>query len=214
MFRRLFGPLLEKMTALLAPYLARISATIGPYAEQARVRYQKLEPREKKLVQIAGGLVGVFLLYQLIYLPIVDFGAGLQDRIVQRQSDVAQVRHLAAAYTELKDELKLAEHNTVPKASNFSLFSVLEGALTTSVGREKIASITPGSDKKLPDGFIEYSVELKLEKLSLAQLADALYAINTLPSPVGVDSIRIQRRTQDTHSYDVDVTCVALAKNG
>jgi hypothetical protein len=56
-------------------------------------------------------------------------------------------------------------------------------------------------------------VQLKLANLNLAQLVDALYGINSLSVPIGVSTIRIQRRTPDTHSYDVDLTCVALAKN-
>ena len=56
-------------------------------------------------------------------------------------------------------------------------------------------------------------MQLKLDNVDLAQLVDALYGINTLPMPIGVPNIRIQRRTQDPHSYDVDMTCVALAKN-
>jgi len=83
--------------------------------------------------------------------------------------------------------------------------------MTKSVGRDKIGSITPGSDRKLADGFTEYSVQLKLANVNLAQLVDALYGINSLTMPIGVSTIRIQRRTQDTHSYDVDLTCVALA---
>ncbi|HUO04301.1 MAG TPA: type II secretion system protein GspM [Candidatus Binataceae bacterium] len=197
---------------LLRPVIARLSPIATPYVEQARARYQKLEPREKVLVRIAGGLVTILFVYNFMFLPIMNFASGLQDRIIQRQTDVLMVRRLSTNYAQMKAELKVAEHNTIPSVSNFSLFSVLEGTLTTSVGREKIASITPGSNRKLPDGFLEYSVELKLENVTLAQLTDALYGINTLKEPVGVETIRIQRRTQDTHSYDVDLTCVALAK--
>ncbi len=54
---------------------------------------------------------------------------------------------------------------------------------------------------------------MKLDNVSLAQLVDALYGINSLPMPIGVSNILVQRRNQDTQSYDVDLTCVALAKN-
>jgi len=138
----------------------------------------------------------------------------VENEIVQRQNDLEQVRRLAAEYAEMKSELTSAEKNTIPKASNFSLFSVLETSLSTSIGKEKIGSITPGSDRNLPDGFIEFSVQLKLQNVDLKQLVDALYGINSLEQPIGVESIRIQRRNQDPHTYNVDLTCVALAKNG
>jgi type II secretory pathway component PulM len=198
---------------LIRPYLKQAAARVDPMLAQARLRYLKLEPRERLLVQVAGGLLGIFLIYNLIYLPIVDLSSGLQDRIVQRQNDLAEVRRLAATYAQLKADLASAERHTVPLGKDFSLFSVIEASMTKSVGRQKIGSIAPGQDRKLTDGFTEYSVQLKLANVSLAQLVDALYGINSLPMPIGVSTIRIQRRTQDTHSYDVDLTCVALAKN-
>ena len=202
-----------RVADLLRPYLKQAAARVDPLIAQARSRYQKLEPRERILVKIAGGLVGVFLIYNLIYLPIVDPSSGLQDKIVQRKQELAQVRRLAANYAQLKSDLANAERHTVPLGKDFSLFSVVEASMTKSVGRQKIGSITPGSDRKLADGFTEYSVQLKLDNVNLTQLVDALYGINSLPMPIGVSTIRIQRRTQDTHSYDVDITCVALAKN-
>jgi type II secretory pathway component PulM len=213
MLREWIDNLRARAMDLIRPYLKQAATRVDPLIAQARGRYQKLEPRERILVQIAGGLVGVFLIYNLVYVPIVDLSSGLQDKIVQRQQDLAEVRRLAATYAQIKANLASAERRTVPLGKDFSLFSVVEASLTKSVGRQKIGSITPGSDRKLTDGFTEYSVQLKLDNVNLAQLVDALYGINSLSMPIGVSNIRIQRRTQDTHSYDVDLTCVALAKN-
>ncbi len=208
-----FDNLRESLKDRLAPYARQVRERLDPLIGQARGRYQKLEPRERLLVRIAAGIFGLFLLYNLIYVPIVDLSSGLEDKIVQRQRDLAEVKRLTVTYAQLKADLASAEHHTVPQGRDFSLFSVVEASLSKSVGREKIGSITPGSDRKLTDGFTEYSVQLKLANVNLAQLVDALYGINSLPMPIGVANIRIQRRTQDTHSYDVDLTCVALARN-
>ncbi|HEY9158818.1 type II secretion system protein GspM [Candidatus Binatus sp.] len=213
MLREWIDNLRARAMDLLGPYLKQAATLVDPLIAQARGRYQKLETRERILVQIAAGLVGVFLIYNLIYMPIVDLSSGLRNKIVQRQQDLAEVRRLAATYAQLKAELASAERHTVPLGKDFSLFSVVEASLTKSVGRAKIGSITPGSDRKLTDGFTEYSVQLKLDNVNLAQLIDALYGVTSLAMPIGVSNIRIQRRTQDTHSYDVDLTCVALAKN-
>jgi type II secretory pathway component PulM len=212
MFREWIDNLRARMMDSLRPLLKQLATLIDPYVAQGRSRYQKLEPRERILVQIAGGLLAIFLIYNLIYTPIVDLSSGLQDKIVQRQHDLAEVRRLAATYAQLKVNLAKAQLRTVP-GKDFSLFSVIEASMTKSVGRDKISSIAPGSDRKLSDGFTEFSVQLKLANVNLAQLVDALYGINSLSVPIGVSNIRIQRRTQDTHSYDVDLTCVALAKN-
>jgi type II secretory pathway component PulM len=213
MLKEWIDKLRAQMMDLLRPRLKQLATLIDPYVAQGRSRYQKLEPRERILVQIAAGLLAIFLIYNLIYTPIVDLSSGLENKIAQRQEDLAQVRRLTGTYAQLKLNLAKAEQRTVPMGPDFSLFSVIEASMTKSVGRDKIGSIAPGSDRKLADGFTEYSVQLKLANVNLAQLVDALYGINSLAMPIGVSAIRIQRRTQDTHSYDVDLTCVALAKN-
>ncbi len=203
----------ERFFDLARPLIRQAAERIDPLVGQARERYQKLEPREQVLLRIAGALLGLFLAYHIIYVPIVSLSSGLEDKIVQRQRDLAEVRRLTVTYALLKADLATAEHRTVPLGRDFSLFSVIETSLTKSVGREKIGSITPGSDRKLADGFTEYSVQLKLADVNLSQLVDALYGINSMQMPIGVANLRIQRRSQDTHSYDVDLTCVALARN-
>jgi type II secretory pathway component PulM len=213
MLREWIDNLRARVRDLIRPLLKQAATRADPLLAQARSRYQKLEPRERILVQIAGGLLAVFLVYNLVYVPIVSLSSGLEDKITQRQHELAEVRRLAGTYAQLKANLANAEKRTVPLGKDFSLFSVVEASMTKSVGREKIGSITPGSDRKLADGFTEYSVQLKLANVNLAQLIDALYGINALATPIGVSTIRIQRRTPDTHSYDVDLTCVALAKN-
>jgi len=213
MFREWIDNLRARVRDLIRPLLKQALTRADPILAQARSRYQKLEPRERILVQIAGGLLAIFLIYNLVYVPIVSLSSGLEEKIAERQHDLAEVRRLAGTYAQLKASLANAEKRTVPLGKDFSLFSVVEASMTKSVGREKIGSITPGSDRKLSDGFTEYSVQLKLANVNLAQLIDVLYGINSLATPIGVSTIRIQRRTQDTHSYDVDLTCVALAKS-
>ena len=67
-------------------------------------------------MQIAGGLLAIFLLYNLVYTPIVDLSSGLEDKIAQRQQDLAEVRRLAGTYAQLKVNLAKAEQRTVPSA--------------------------------------------------------------------------------------------------
>jgi hypothetical protein len=154
------------------------------------------------------------VVYTLIYSPIADYVDGLDERIATREHDLAGVQRLVATYATVKADLNAVRHNTVPGGKDFSLFSVVEASFSKSLGHEKIASITPEADRKLPDGLVQYSVQLKLNDVSLAQIVDALYAVRTLPMPVGIANLRIQRRMQNTHSFDVDLTCVALGRSG
>jgi type II secretory pathway component PulM len=207
-FRKLMAQLLRP----LAPYLERADDAIRPLLAQLRSRYQKLEPRERTLVKVAGGVFALFVVYNFIYQPITSWRDSLDTAIEKRHRDIGEVQHLVDTYLQRKKQLREAERNTVPIGKEFSLFSVIEGSLTKSVGHDKIASITPAADRKLSDGFVQYSVELKLQDVNLGQIVDALYGVRTLSAPVAVSDMRITRRIQDPHTYDVEMTCIALAK--
>jgi hypothetical protein len=203
-----------RLTVLLAPYAKQVRVQVDPYIQQGRLRYQKLEPRERMLVQVAALLLGVLATYNFVYSPIIELSDDLQQKIVQRRLDLMEVRRLATTYVELKADVAQAEHRTVPLSRDFALFSVIEGAMTKSFGRDKIASIVPDPPRKVSDSFTEFSVKLSLSNVTLQQVVDALYGISSLSVPVGVDDLHIERRSPDNHSFDVNMTCTALARNG
>ena len=204
--------LLAQMMRPLAPYRERMADALSPAIGQMQSRYQKLESREKTLVKIAGGVVTLFIAYTLIYSPIASWRDSLDTTLDTRHHEIGEVQHLVDTYLQRKKQLQDAERSTVPMGKDFSLFSVIEKSMTSSVGRDKIASITPGADRKLPDGFVQYSVDLKLQNVNLDQIVDALYGVKTLSAPVAVSNMHVTRRTQDPHTYDVEMTCIALAK--
>jgi type II secretory pathway component PulM len=187
---------------------------LRPLIAQGRTRYDKLERRERLLVNLAGIMIAIFLGYNLFYLSLLSWNESVLTRIETRQRELADVHGLVAQYQAKKADLTRAEKSTAQKSRDFSLFSIVEKSLTESVGRDKISSITPAADRRLSDGFTQYTVDLKLEDLSLPQIVDALYGVRTLPTAVAVANLRVTRRQNDSHAYDVDMTCIALAKNG
>ena len=204
--------LLSRLFKPLMPYLERVSDATSPAIAQLRARYQKLESRERTLVKIAGIVVGLFFVYNFIYMPIATWRDSIDTTLDTRRHQIGEVQHLVETYLERKKQLQVAERNTVPIGKDFSLFSVIEGSLTKTVGHDKIASINPDADRKLSDGFLQYSVDLKLQNVSLAQIVDALYGVKTLSAPVAVSNMHVTRRIQDPHTYDVEMTVIALAK--
>lgn len=193
--------------------LKLISERMDPIVSNLRARYQKLEPREKVLVQIAGALLAVFLVYNLVYGSIRNLQESLNSRIAARQKELAEVRRLSQVYSELKLDLGAAEKRTVTAGKDFSLFSVLEASLTKSVGRDKIGSLTP-ADKRISDELMDYEVNVKLNDVNLAQLVDTLYEVKTLTVPIVVSNLNIKKRAQNAHSFDVEMTCSAVGKSG
>jgi type II secretory pathway component PulM len=207
------GAIGARLSAILADATARLRTALAPTIAAARGRYQKLEPRERVLVQVAGALVALFIAFNFVYLPIQGALGGLGDRIQERQHDAVEVAHMMRAYQRLRVDLTTMRTRTVAASGDFSLFSVVEQALTRAPGKDKIGSITP-AQKAILGGMTQYSVELKLNALSLPQVVDTLYGLSALNVPVTVSTLHVTRRSQDSHTFDVEMTCVALGRNG
>lgn len=202
----------ERLESVARREAARFARLVAPAWSVARAWYSKREPREKLLLRVFGAVLGVVLLYNFIFTPIAGLGGGIGDRVAARERQLVTVRSMMRSYDRLKLELAATEKRTVP-SKNFSLFSVIEQSLTKTVGRDKIGSITP-SDRTVPGGYQQYTIDLKLAGLNLAQIVDVLYGVQTLPMPVTVSNLHVRQRDKDTHSYDVDMTCMALGRNG
>lgn len=196
-----------------ARYAKEAREWISPRYRQLRARYYKLERRERILIQLAVVVIAVLIGYDVIYSSIVSYQAGLQDEVEARQHDLSDVRRMAATYRQVNAELVDLEKNTAPPASDFSLSSTLSTSLNGVVETDKIAGINPLPNKPISQQFTQYGADLKLNGVTLAQLVDVLFRIKSIKEPVVVSNMSIRRRTQDPHSYDVDMTCSVLGKN-
>jgi hypothetical protein len=203
---------IDRIGSLVSRESERLGRYITPAWQVAHGWYAKREQREKLLLRLLGVVLGVIVLYNFIYVPFMGLGAGLGDRAATREQQLAQVRLMMRSYERYQVELAATEKRTV-RSKDFSLFSIVEQSLTKSVGRDKITSITP-SDRPAPGNFQQFTVDLKLAGLNLGQIVDVLYGVQTLAMPVTVSNLHIRQRAQDTHTYDVDMTCMSLGRNG
>lgn len=202
----------ERVNRIIERETERVGRLIAPAWQAAHGWYSKREHREKVLLRMLGAILAVILIYNLIYLPFTGLGEGLGDRVAARRQQLTEVRAMMRTYERYKIELAATEKRTV-SSKDFSLFSIIQQSLSTSVGRDKISSITP-SDRAVAGGYQQFTVDLKLEGLNLGQIVDVLYGVQSLPMPVAVSNLHVRQRPQDTHSYDVDMTCMSLGRNG
>jgi type II secretory pathway component PulM len=203
---------IERVNTVVGRESERLGGLIAPAWQVAHGWYSKREQREKVMLRILGGVLGLIVLYNFIYLPFIGLGEGLGDQVTARQRQLIEVRAMMRSYEQYRGELAATEKRTVG-SKDFSLFSIIEQSLTKSVGRDKISSITP-SDRAVAGGYQQFTVDLKLAGLNLGQIVDVLYGVQTLPMPVTVSDLHVRQRPQDPHAYDVDMTCMSLGRNG
>jgi len=92
------------------------------------------------------------------------------------------------------------------------LFSYVE-KLTDQAGvRDNLLSMRPQQSTQQGE-YRQQQVELRLEKLSLSQLVQFLYAIEYSAQGVQIKSMRIKRRFEDHSSLDVNLSIFSLERS-
>jgi hypothetical protein len=204
---------MSQLKLICEPHLVRVRGALAPYWRQILEWYDKREPREKLLLRLLAGVVAILLLYDWIYAPINQWRSDLAAQVSVRQHQIIRLRAMMRNFERLQLELASTQKRTIPGGKDPALFSVLQMILANSVGREKIASITPNA-RQLADGLEQYTVDVKLNDIGLSQIVDTLYSLQTLSVPLTISNLQIRRRARDSHTFDVDLTCMALGKAG
>lgn len=156
--------------------------------------YQRLSPRERVMVGIAGSVLVLISLYAFVWEPLTSGQERMRNRIVARRGDLQQALALRDHYYDLDVQLQLAKR-ILMQEKNFPLLQHLEKTVE-SVVPGRIASMNPES-KTIAEAYREERVELRLNDVTLAQLVELLHRIEKGQHPLRVTRLHVKKtRTQ------------------
>jgi hypothetical protein len=172
--------------------------------------YQRLSPRERLLVGLAGGALLVIALYTLLWEPLEEGRLALARRIQVKNNELQEMQHMREVYLELLNQFELRQKIIDRADPKFSLFPHIEATVGQVVGRDKIASMNP-QNKELGGGaYREESVEIKLTGVTLEQLTDMMYKIEKSPQPLRFTRMQVKKRVREPSTFDVTATVSML----
>ncbi|MGE0820787.1 MAG: type II secretion system protein GspM [Candidatus Binatia bacterium] len=165
-----------------------------------------LSPRERQFVMAAGVVVLGVCLSLVVIDPLWSMHSRLRSRLVAKERELRDIITLATAYDKLRRTLESARPSS---QANLSPFAFLEGLATSTLGRDKLAAISPvGREER--SGVTQESIELKLSSVSLQELVELLYKIDTAGTALRCSQISIKKRYKDPYTFDVTLTTIAL----
>jgi hypothetical protein len=130
----------------------------------------------------------------------------MRARVAAKERELSEVVALRRTYQTLRRE---ADRVQATAEANISVFALLEGLATNTIGRDKVASITPAG-RETRDGLDQETIELKLSGVSLRELIEFLYKIDTTGTALRVVHLSVKKRYKDPYAFDVAVTTRAL----
>ncbi|HJM82124.1 MAG TPA: type II secretion system protein GspM [Nitrospinota bacterium] len=132
--------------------------------------------RERLLLGVIIIISLVTFLWVGIYEPLTDQRASLEQKILSKRGELMEISAIADRYVEVKTVIDLINQRISSGKTNKSLLASMELLAKNSGLSSNVVSMSPTQTMQF-DGYKEYGVELRLEKVSLPALVSLLQEI-------------------------------------
>ncbi len=161
----------------------------------------KLAKREKYFVGIAVCAFVLFLLFQLLIFPFFEKRERLQNGVIAKEKALKEIMMLSAEYKTYKGDSQAIQQQLARRKGGFTLFAFLEGAAGEAGVKENIEYMKPSSAKGTGP-YKESMVEMKLEAITLNQLTQYLYRIESPEDLIIIKRISIKQNSKEAGYLD------------
>lgn len=164
--------------------------------------FNGLEPRERTLVSVVLGLLGVALLYLLVIGPLLRASDRGEERLASADQQLQVMQRLRRDYDDVQGRLVDVEQR-IRSGAKSELRTTLESLAQEN--QVKVESMEPQTSPAHPK-YRETKVEVGLRSVTLAQTVHYLHAIDVAPQALSVKSLRIRTRAEQPDLLDVTFT--------
>jgi general secretion pathway protein M len=161
-----------------------------------RVNLNKLSRREKVVVAAGGAALILFAVIQLLILPVFEHQSQLRRSVQAKAAILAQMQQFQAEAEELKSRSQASEGRFRKRDKNFTLFSFLDQLAGQARVKERVSYMRPTKTEVKNSPFKLSRVEMKLEGVTLEQLATYIHGVESSPNMASVSKLSITRRDQ------------------
>ncbi len=162
-----------------------------------------LNRREKLAVYGAGGFIAVFILVQLIVVPVFDKQELLRDQLAAKGRALSEMRQLQREYQGMQNQMAASMNQFKKRPDNFALFSFLDQLAGKTGIKKHVSYMKPSTTVNEETGMNLTRVEMKLQDISLRSLVRYLYHVETSENMVIINRLSISRKGGEESLLDV-----------
>jgi general secretion pathway protein M len=163
-------------------------------------RLDKLEPRERRLLNIFGGLIAAVL---LLLLPFALF-----SMVSSRRSENQEIRDLVQSIYEAEGRMseRKARHDAL--LSRYAKPAPQLAAFVEEAAKKQGLAAAESQDRPdVPHGkrYTERVTVVKMHKIGMLPLAKMLESIETSGHPLAITRLNLKPRAGEPDSYEVEL---------
>ncbi|MFP4475292.1 MAG: type II secretion system protein GspM [Desulfatibacillaceae bacterium] len=170
----------------------------------------KLGKSEKRLVALAVMVICAIVLVEFVITPVLERRKRLENSVARAQNDLADIQILAQDYARVMARSSQAANRLDRRPAGFSLFSFLDTLAGQAGVKSHLAYMNPSASPVPESPFRRSQVDLKLQRISMEQLMQYLYRIESSDNEVFVRRMKITRTGKDEPYVDAVIQVVTL----
>jgi general secretion pathway protein M len=152
--------------------------------------WDQLTTSQKRTVTAGLVFAGVVLLAQLIVVPYFEARQKVRSAIVASDKALRELTALGAEYGVLRQRSEEIRRASERRPPGFTLFSYLEKRAGDAAVKTNLRSLTPLMLAPM-GAYEETAVEMKLDRLTMKQLTDFLYRVESPEEMIRVRRISV-----------------------
>jgi general secretion pathway protein M len=168
-------------------------------------RLSRLEPRERRLLGILGGVFGfmAFLAIPIGIAASVHSQASQNDDLREAISNIEDSREKVAKAQAARDAVTARYAQPAPPLAAF--LSKIAGEVQLEIPESQDRQAVPHGKR-----YTERSTKIVLRKVGMLKLIHLMERIETSGHPVTLSSLDIRKRAVEPDSFDVDMVVSAF----
>ena len=157
---------------------------------------KNLNRRERYGVMLAAGVIVIFLIAVFIVEPFLSRSANMKTNLQARADMLADMQRMQSEYNSLTQQAKVSTSRFQHRPKGFTLYSFMDRLAGESGIKDRISYMKPSKTVQKDSPYKISRVEMKLDAITLEQLTNYLYGVETSPNMVEIKKISISKRTK------------------
>ena len=164
----------------------------------------KLNRREKFSIYTAAVALFVFVLVQFYVFPLIDMRKRLKSNIRIKTHMLGQMLALQSEYEAITRKARLSNSRVAKRQKGFTLFSFLDMLAGETKVKDHITYMKPSTSTQKNSPIKISKVEMKLQAITVKQLAAYLHRVETSKNIVTVKRLSISKTGKEKEEGFID----------
>jgi general secretion pathway protein M len=158
---------------------------------------KNLNRRERYGVMLAAGVIVIFLIAVFIIEPFLSRSANMKNSLQAKADMLVEMQRMQSEYNSLTQQATMSISRFQRRPKGFTLYSFMDRLAGESGIKDRISYMKPSKTAQKNSPYKISRVEMKLDEITLEQLANYLYGVETSQNMVQIIKISISKKDRE-----------------